>query len=515
MVQTEQILQNRYQLRQQLGHNASCQTWLAQDTRIQERVIVKLLTFSDQVQWDHLRLFEREAQVLKQLNHPQIPQYRDYFCLDDQMLWFGLVQQYIPGSSLTELLALGKTFNEQEVRAITQQVLNILVYLHSLSPPVLHRDIKPSNLIWGTPPDTKLRSNLVVETDVLTRGRGDAATMNVLPMNAAGSQFPRTQGGAEGVAPYQSGVSSYPGETNMVYLVDFGAVQDRAAAEGATFTVVGTYGYAPLEQLGGRATPASDLYALGATLIHLLTGVAPADLPQPNGRIQFADRVCLNPGFVRWLEQLTEPNLSRRFSTAQQALEALNENQVASGTLACPQPSGSPIQLEKSPSRLKIKIPVRWRKALVAPGQFAVMAGLGFWVWFWGSWTIQAMRWGHTSSVPSLLVWLIVGILFAAWLLLPGFGETTVYFNHQHFEIERKLLGLCWQRQRGQTLAIDKVFKSENRGIYNVKKKIPEVAIAVGVQEYVFGGFASFLSHSECYWLVEEIKNWLGLNSVQ
>ena len=100
MVQTEQILQNRYQLRQTLGDNASCQTWLAQDIRIQQRVVVKLLTFSDQVQWDNVRLFEREAQVLKQLNHPQIPQYRDYFCIDDQMLWFGLVQQYIPGSSL-------------------------------------------------------------------------------------------------------------------------------------------------------------------------------------------------------------------------------------------------------------------------------------------------------------------------------------------------------------------------------------------------------------------------------
>ena len=154
MVQTEQILQNRYQLRQTLGHNASCQTWLAQDTRIQERVVVKLLTFSDQVEWDNLRLFEREAQVLKQLNHAQIPQYRDYFCIDDQMLRFGLVQQYIPGSSLKELLALGKTFSESEVRAIAQQVLNILVYLHSLSPPVLHRDIKPSNLIWGTPPQS-------------------------------------------------------------------------------------------------------------------------------------------------------------------------------------------------------------------------------------------------------------------------------------------------------------------------------------------------------------------------
>src|SRR5574339_110962 len=99
MLRTEQILQNRYQLKQKLGQNASRQTWIAQDLYTQERVVVKLLTFSDQVQWDHLRLFEREAHVLKQLNHPQIPKYRDYFCIDDQMLWFGLVQEYLPGSS--------------------------------------------------------------------------------------------------------------------------------------------------------------------------------------------------------------------------------------------------------------------------------------------------------------------------------------------------------------------------------------------------------------------------------
>jgi serine/threonine protein kinase len=465
MLQAEQILQNRYQFKQNLGQNASRQTWLAQDLRTQERVVVKLLTFSDRVQWDNLRLFEREAQVLKQLNHPQIPKYRDYFCLDDRMLWFGLVQQYIPGSSLKELLTLGKTFTEQEVRAIAQNILNILVYLHSLSPPVLHRDIKPSNLIWGTPP---------------------------------------YKGGAGGGFPYQ-------GETGVVYLVDFGAVQDRAAAEGATFTVVGTYGYAPLEQLGGRATPASDLYALGATLIHLLTGVAPADLPQQDGRIQFADRVSLNPGFVRWLEQLTEPNLSGRFSTAQQALEALKENQMASCAIACPQPSASRIQLKKSPERLNIKIPVQWRKALASPKQLAVVAGLALWVWFCGSLAIEAMRWGSSSYMMALLAWLIGGIVFGGWLLLPVFGETTVYFNPQHFEIKWKLFGLGLRRQRGQTLAIDKVFKSETRGIYNAKKKIPEVAIAVGVQEYVFGGFDPPLTHAECYWLVEEIKNWLGL----
>lgn len=460
MVQTKQILQNRYQLRQQLGHNASCQTWLAQDTRIQERVIVKLLTFSDQVQWDNLRLFEREAQVLKQLNHPQIPQYRDYFCIDDRMLWFGLVQQYIPGSSLKELLSLGKTFSESEVRAIAQQVLNILVYLHSLSPPVLHRDIKPSNLIWGTPP-------------------------------SQGRNFPEHEG------------------TGEVYLVDFGAVQDRAAAEGATFTVVGTYGYAPLEQLGGRATPASDLYALGATLIHLLTGVAPADLPQQNGRIEFADRVRLNPGFVRWIEKLTEPNVSQRFRSANEALEALLENQMASVAITHPKPSNSRIQLKKSPTQLKIRIPVRWRRALTHPKQLAVGVGLGFWSWFLVNFALLLMNLGQVSQVWLYLSWLILGILFAGWLVLPAFGETTIYFNHQSFEIEWRLFGFCLRRQRGSTLAIDQVFKSETHGLFN--RKFPEVTLAVGVREYVFGGFDPPLTHTECYWLMEEIKNWLGL----
>jgi serine/threonine protein kinase len=447
MLQAEQILQDRYQLKQKLGHNASRQTWLAKDLRSQHTVVVKLLTFSDQVQWDNLRLFEREAHVLKQLNHPRIPKYRDYFCIDDQMLWFGLVQDYIPGSSLKELLRFNKTFSEEKARAIAREVLKILVYLHSLSPSVLHRDIKPSNLIQG-------------------------------------------QGG-------------------QIYLVDFGAVQDRAAAEGATFTVVGTYGYAPLEQLGGRATPASDLYALGATLIQLLTGIAPADLPQQDTRFQFADLVNLNPGFVRWLGRLTEPNLSQRFSTARQALEALKENQTAISSIVRSRPSRSRIHLKKSPSCLKIKIPVPWLRALAHPKQLAVLAGLAVCGWFLGDWVLLKMKLGEASQAWLPLAWLIVGIFVAGWFVLPAFGETTVYFNHQYFEIEWKLFGLCLRRQRGRTLEIDKVYKSEAGR--ESGGKIPEVALAVGVQEYVFGGFNPPLTEAECYWLVEEINRWLGL----
>ncbi|AFY42540.1 serine/threonine-protein kinase [Nostoc sp. PCC 7107] len=268
MLQIEQILHHRYQIQRQLGNNGIRQTWLAKDLQAadgeESLVVVKLLAFGGTVQWDDLKLFEREAQVLKQLKHPRIPQYIDYFCIDDRTLWFGLVQQYIPGESLKEKLIVGKRCTEKHARKIATEVLKILIYLHELNPGVLHRDIKPSNLIWG--------------------------------------------------------------EDNQIYLVDFGAVQDRAAKEGVTFTVVGTYGYAPMEQFGGRAVPASDLYALGASLIHLLTGVPPGDLPQQDLRLQFADRVNASSSFVRWLQKMTEPAPEQRFSNARQALETLKSN---------------------------------------------------------------------------------------------------------------------------------------------------------------------------------------------
>ncbi|MBW4650465.1 MAG: serine/threonine protein kinase [Kastovskya adunca ATA6-11-RM4] len=263
MLQVEKVLNGRYHLKRKLGHNAGRQTWLAEDLGVSpsELVVVKLLAFGGEVQWDDLKLFEREAQVLKQLNHDRIPTYRDYFHIDDRALWFGLVQEYIPGTSLKEQLAQGKRFPEKVVRKIAADILKILHFLHELQPTVLHRDIKPSNLIWG--------------------------------------------------------------EDEQIYLVDFGAVQDRATQEGVTFTVVGTYGYAPMEQFGGRAIPASDLYALGATLIHLLTGVSPGDLPQRNLRIGFQDKVSLSPTMVSWLEKLTEPAPEERFKSAQEAMQGL------------------------------------------------------------------------------------------------------------------------------------------------------------------------------------------------
>ena len=268
MLEAEQILQNRYQLQRSLGNNGIRQTWLARDLQAsnteRQKVVLKLLAFGGNVQWEDLKLFEREAQILQQLNHPRIPKYIDYFSIDDRTLWFGLVHEYIEGKSLKKKLIQAERFSEKKVKKIAIEVLNILIYLHQLNPPVLHRDIKPSNLIWG--------------------------------------------------------------KDNRIYLVDFGAVQDKGTKEGTTFTVVGTYGYAPMEQFGGKAVPASDIYALGTTLIHLLTGISPGELPQKNLQIQFADQVHLSPHFVDWLQKATEPAPENRFSTASLALNALESN---------------------------------------------------------------------------------------------------------------------------------------------------------------------------------------------
>lgn len=258
-----EILRDRYQIQQRLGKKSVRQTFLALDLHAQQLVVVKLLTFSSDFNWDDLKLFEREAQTLQALSHPSIPRYIDSFELNKtNAKGFALVQSYIEAPSLEEHLLAERNFSEDEVKEIAKALLEILTYLHGQKPPIIHRDIKPSNILL-----TKI---------------------------------------------------------GQVYLVDFGSVQTLATQEGKTVTVVGTYGYMPPEQFGGRALPASDIYSLGATLIALVTKAHPADLPHTDMRIQFEQAVTLSPAFTDWLKWMTEPSLDRRLDSAQSAREALD-----------------------------------------------------------------------------------------------------------------------------------------------------------------------------------------------
>ena len=439
MLQAQEILVERYQLQRVLGKSAIRQTWLARDLTNEEQVVVKLLTANDQLQWYDIQLFEREAKVLRQLNHPRIPQYYDDFVLEGDVIYFALVQEYIPAKSIKELLASGTTFSETEVREIAIAVLKILIYLHKLNPPVLHRDIKPSNLLLDRSPNK-----------------------------------------------------------NQIYLVDFGAVQDRVAAEGATFTVVGTYGYAPLEQFGGRATPASDLYALGATLINLATNISPADLPQFDSRMQFSHLVKFNPGFIRWLQQMTEPNLEYRFQRATEALKALETNELAISNIDNHILDYSVLSVSKSLEKLEIYIPNDESQIKLVFGGGALIL-----------WILFILTSGGMAS--SWVGWLffLLGAAIAAWLTLPGFVENDIFIDNKKFEIRWKLFGITLRKQRGNALEIEKAYISRTGGMG--RKKVLEIILAVGIDEYSFGRLKSGLTKDESQHIASEIRNWLGI----
>jgi serine/threonine protein kinase len=436
------ILQERYKLQQRLGRTAAGhQTWLAVDLESQEQVTLKMLAFSPEMQWEELKLFEREAQVLQALNHPRIPCYRDYFSLEREagagLPWFGLVQDYIPGFSLQELLEKGQDFSEKKVQKIATEVLRILIYLHELSPPVLHRDIKPSNLIWG--------------------------------------------------------------EDEQVYLVDFGAVQAQAAVTGVTFTVVGTSGYAPLEQFWGRAVPASDLYALGATLIHLLTGVTPADLPQKDSRIQFSDRVSVSPSLVSWIEKMTEIGLEKRFSEARDALAALKSGNIQGANLQIAtvrkiaKPPHSRIQVSKSATELNIKIPsFLVRKAFL--GAFIEILLL----LLFGPIILLLLQ--PKLSIGLGFFTIIASILVVFW----GQGNK-ITFNPNYFKLEHQIFGWSYSQQTGGISEILGTF------IYTVGRA-NQIRICSGIDRGTYCYIlAQNLKEVEAAWLAQEIQDWLNL----
>ncbi|MBE9117109.1 serine/threonine protein kinase [Lusitaniella coriacea LEGE 07157] len=493
MLASQTVIHNRYRLQEQLSDNPVRQTWLALDLEIERLVVVKFLAVGGALRWEDMKLFEREALVLEQLDHPRIPKYYDYFSLDEQTAWFGLVQAHIPGVSLKHQLDVCKRFTPEQVYQIAEDVLEILQYLHDLNPPVFHRDIKPSNLIWG--------------------------------------------------------------ENNRVYLVDFGAVQMRPPTAGATFTVVGTYGYAPMEQYGGQVAPASDLYALGATLIHLLAGLAPSDLPQKELCIQFSDRVgpSVPAQLIAWLEKMTQPSPENRFRTAREALSALK----AQTRITYPQ-KRTAARLAKSANQLHIEVPSsfdlevlrpashrlhRWGKrgrdaiakilkrfglprgkTLVSGGAIAL-----FGLFLLNSLTSLSLveRAFHLTlillSIPISLLGLSIPFLLVAWIVVASqrsdyFEKTSVVFNSRQFSLWRQSPG-NERRERGELEQIKSVTLGVGRDaagrmcqgiaiITEVDRKVLFFS-STRSQLYFFG---QQLPEEELNWLVQEIQEWLALH---
>ena len=143
------IINDRYSILNKLGQGGSSITYTAIDQETEQQVAIKALSLTGLDNWKKIELFEREAKILQQLDHPAIPKYIDYFQIETETeVDFYIVQELAPGQSLAHLVSQGWLPDEKIVKDIAEQILAILVYLQQLTPSVIHRDIKPQNIIY-------------------------------------------------------------------------------------------------------------------------------------------------------------------------------------------------------------------------------------------------------------------------------------------------------------------------------------------------------------------------------
>jgi serine/threonine protein kinase len=274
MLAPNTLLQDRYLVMRLLGQGGMGAVYQATDRKFGNAVALKE-TFYNDIQLR--KAFSQEARLLNRLRHAALPVVTDYFAIGDRQF---LVMQYIPGMDLEQLLAERRergqgVFLTAQVLRWADQLLDALEYLHSQKPPIIHRDIKPQNL--------KLTP------------RGE------------------------------------------VILLDFGLAKGitNQPAEGGSPSIRGyTPNYASLEQIRGTGTDArSDIYSIGATLYHLLTGQMPQDamtriaamlmgqsdpLPQVN---ELNKEVP--PAIAAAIEKAMSPHPDQRYQSAAMMRQAL------------------------------------------------------------------------------------------------------------------------------------------------------------------------------------------------
>ena len=216
------VLYGRYEIVKRIGGGGMGAVYYAKDKNLgeQPRAVKEMIqTHLDESQQEKaVADFKRESMLLASLEHPSIPTIYDYF-YDEAASRFYLVMKYISGGDCLARLrsAPGGRIDELTVADWGAQAADVLDYLHNRRPQIIYRDLKPANLMID-------------------------------------------------------------GNTGRVMLIDFGIARWVAPQEKGV-TAVGTMGYAPPELFSGKAEPRTDIYSLGATMFHLLTGSDPQDNP--------------------------------------------------------------------------------------------------------------------------------------------------------------------------------------------------------------------------------------------
>jgi len=265
------VLTHRYEIVRRIGGGGMGAVYLAKDRNLGDapRAVKEMIeSHLDDTQHEKaIADFKRESLLLTELEHPSIPTVYDYF-YDEESERFYLVMKFIPGSDLASRLRAspGGRIDELTVTEWGMQVADVLHYLHTRPQPIIYRDLKPANLMFD--------SNL-----------------------------------------------------SRIMLIDFGIARWVNKKEKGV-TAVGTMGYAPPELFSGQADARVDIYSLGATMFHLLTGSDPQDNPllifdftkNPRPR-------QINPQLSSEIEQLlvraVEYKPEHRFQTGAEMREAM------------------------------------------------------------------------------------------------------------------------------------------------------------------------------------------------
>jgi tRNA A-37 threonylcarbamoyl transferase component Bud32 len=295
------VLNSRYEIVRRIGGGGMGAVYLAKDRHLGDAPrAVKEMVESHLDNSQHEKAigdFKRESLLLTSLEHSSIPTIYDYF-YDDEKGRFYLVMKYISGGDFAGRLrnAPGGRIDEKTVTDWAVQAADVLDYLHKRPKPIIYRDLKPANLMID-------------------------------------------------------------GNTGRVMLIDFGIARWVAPQEKGV-TAVGTMGYAPPELFSGKVEPASDIYSLGATMFHLLTGSDPQDNPllifdftkNPRPR-------QINPGISSEMERIlmraVEYKPENRFRSAGEMretlaahLEKLRRGEVSYGAAPAQELGGETIQVE-------------------------------------------------------------------------------------------------------------------------------------------------------------------------
>ncbi|NEO64934.1 MAG: serine/threonine protein kinase [Moorea sp. SIO4G2] len=306
------LLKERYRGIKPIGQGGFGKTFLAVDEDKPSKPPCVIKQFFPQAQGTNTvqkaaELFTLEAVRLDELGkHPQIPELLAYFCQDSQQY---LVQEFIDGQNLVQELASGGGFNEAQIRALLDDLLPLLQFVHQHH--VIHRDIKPENIIRRR----SLRSSVV------------------------------------------GGATQVPGQ---LVLVDFGASKAATGTSlGKTGTAIGSFGYVSPEQSIGRAVFASDIYSLGITCIHLLTNRHPCDLFDVREGVWIWRNVLSHPisdQLGRILDKMIAGAINRRYQSAAEVSKELHLKTTPATPLRQQKPV-TPLRQRKPVTPIKPTVP--------------------------------------------------------------------------------------------------------------------------------------------------------------